>query len=42
VDVTTGLDDGKQIEIVSGLSGNERVVTNTIERFTTGQKVNAQ
>lgn len=40
VDVTTGLDDGKQIEIVSGLSGNERVVTNTIERFTTGQKVN--
>jgi len=36
-EVTTGLDDGKQIEIVSGLSGNERIVSNTIERFTPGQ-----
>lgn len=42
VEVTTGLDDGKQIEIASGLSGEERIVTNTIERFSPGQKVTVQ
>jgi RND family efflux transporter MFP subunit len=42
VEVTTGMDNGKQVEIQSGLKGNERIVTNMIERFTPGQKVNVQ
>ena len=39
VDVTTGLDDGIQIEILSGLTGSERVVGPTIDRLEPGQKV---
>ena len=39
VPVTTGQDDGERIEIVSGLSGNERVVGPSLKRFTNGQKV---
>lgn len=42
VDVTTGLDDGKQVEIVSGLTGSERVVGPTIDRLKPGQKVRVQ
>ena len=39
VDVVTGLDDGKQIEIVGGLDENTRVVGSMIGRFQAGQKV---
>jgi RND family efflux transporter MFP subunit len=40
VDVTTGLDDGDQIEIVGGLTGDERVAGATVDRLEPGQKVN--
>ncbi|QDV36592.1 efflux RND transporter periplasmic adaptor subunit [Tautonia plasticadhaerens] len=39
VDVTTGLDDGNRIQIVSGLDGSERVVAPTIDRLAEGQRV---
>ena len=39
VPVTTGNDDGERIEIVSGLTGTERVVGPSLKRFTPGQKV---
>ncbi len=42
VEVTTGLDDGNEIEITKGLSGSERVVTATIGRLAPGQKVNVE
>ncbi len=42
VDVMTGLDDGKRVEIISGLSGTERVVGATIQRLVPGQKVRVQ
>jgi len=42
VEVTTGLDDGKQVEISSGLTGDERVVGPTIDRLQAGQKVRVQ
>ncbi len=42
VEVGTGLDDGRQIEITSGLTGNERIVTATIGRLKPGQKVRVE
>ncbi len=39
VDVTTGLDDGRSIEIVSGVDAGQKVVDAHLKRFTTGQKV---
>lgn len=39
VEVKTGLDNGEQIEITSGLNGSERVVGPTIRRLKQGQKV---
>ncbi len=39
VPVKTGLDDGQQIEIVSGLSGQEQVVTGLLGRLSPGQIV---
>lgn len=42
VEVTTGLDDGKRIEITGGLSGNERVAGATIGRLPLGQKVHIE
>jgi HlyD family secretion protein len=42
VDVVAGLDDGKRIEIVSGLNGNERIVAATVGRLKAGQKVRVQ
>ncbi len=42
VDVTVGLDDGKQIEIVSGLPENATVVNATIGRLHAGQKVQVE
>ena len=42
VDVGTGLDDGREIEITSGLTGNEQIITATIGRFKPGQKVRVE
>lgn len=39
VDVATGVDDGHQIEITSGLTGRERVVGPLLHRLSAGQKV---
>lgn len=39
VNVTTGLDDGQSIEIVSGLKPGQQVVDAHLARFKTGQKV---
>jgi multidrug efflux pump subunit AcrA (membrane-fusion protein) len=39
VPVTTGLDDGHQIEIVSGLTGDEQVVLGTLGRLSPDQTV---
>ena len=39
VPVTTGIDDGSSIEILSGVTAGERVVDAHLQRFTTGQKV---
>jgi hypothetical protein len=39
VDVTTGFEDGASIEIVSGLSGDERVVASARGRIVPGQPV---
>ena len=37
--VVTGMDDGHEIEILSGLNGDERVVTGILGRLAPGQKV---
>jgi RND family efflux transporter MFP subunit len=42
VDVTTGVDDGKQIEILSGLDENARVIDATARRLAPGQPVKIQ
>ena len=42
VDVTTGLDNGKQIEITGELGENARVVGSMIGTFEPGQKVKAE
>lgn len=42
VDVAIGLDDGETIEIISGLTGAERVVDAMIGRLQPGQEVRAQ
>jgi RND family efflux transporter MFP subunit len=42
VDVATGVDDGHQIEITSGLTGRERVVGPLLHRLSAGQKVNVE
>ena len=39
VSVTTGRDDGNHIEIVSGLTGDERIVTGMLGRLQDGQSV---
>ena len=39
VPVSIGLDDGKRIEIIKGLSGEERIVTGMLGRLSPGQKV---
>ena len=39
VPVSVGLDDGKRIEIIKGLSGKERIVTGMLGRLSPGQKV---
>jgi hypothetical protein len=39
VPVTTGLDDGHQIEIVSGLTGQEHVVLGMLGRLLPNQTV---
>jgi multidrug efflux pump subunit AcrA (membrane-fusion protein) len=39
VSVTTGRDDGNYIEIVSGLTGDERIVTGMLGRLQDGQAV---
>ncbi len=39
VPVTTGLDDGHQIEIVAGLTGEEQVVTGMLDRLSPNQTV---
>jgi len=39
VPVTVGLDDGKRIEIIKGLSGEEQIVTGMLGRLFPGQKV---
>lgn len=39
VDITTGLDNGNFIEVVSGLESNQRVIDTHLKRFTDGQKV---
>jgi HlyD family secretion protein len=39
IDVSTGLDDGLSIEILSGVEPGQRVIDNHLKRFTTGQKV---
>jgi RND family efflux transporter MFP subunit len=41
-EVTTGLDDGKQIEITGGLDENDRVVGSMIGRLQAGQKVQVE
>jgi len=42
VDVTTGLDDGEQIEITAGLKGTERVVGPLLRRLKAGQPVRVE
>lgn len=42
VDVATGVDDGHQIEITSGLTGRERVVGPLLHRLSAGQKVHVE
>jgi RND family efflux transporter MFP subunit len=42
VDVVTGVDDGHQIEITSGLTGHEHVVGPLLHRLSAGQKVNVE
>ncbi len=42
VDVQTGADDGKQIEITEGLDANARVVDSMIGRFASGQQVRVE
>lgn len=42
VPVTTGYDDGKQIQILSGLEATARVVTGKLGRLKTGQKVRVE
>ncbi len=42
VEVGTGLDDGRHIEITTGLTGNEQIVTATIGRLKPGQKVRVE
>ncbi len=42
VDVSTGVDDGKQIEILSGLDENARVIDATARRLAPGQPVRIQ
>lgn len=39
VPVTTGFDDGRQIEVTAGLNGNERVVTGMLSRLSPNQTV---
>ena len=39
VPVTTGLDDGHQIEILSGLKQGDRIVTGMLGRLDDGQQV---
>jgi RND family efflux transporter MFP subunit len=39
VEVTTGIDDGREVEITSGLTGGERVVGPILARLKAGQKV---
>ena len=39
VNVTTGIDDGSTIEILSGVQSGQRVVDAHLKRFTTGQQV---
>jgi len=39
LDIQTGLDDGQQIEVTSGLSGSERVVGPVLNRLQPGQEV---
>ncbi len=39
VEVTTGSDDGREVEITSGLKGSERVVGPVLSRLKAGQKV---
>ena len=38
-DIQTGLDDGKSIEVRSGLEPGQRVIDAHLKRFTDGQKV---
>jgi RND family efflux transporter MFP subunit len=42
VDVVTGIDDGHQIEITSGLTGQENVVGPLLHRLSDGQTVNVE
>jgi RND family efflux transporter MFP subunit len=42
VDVVTGVDDGHQIEITSGLTGHEHVVGPLLHRLSAGQKVDVE
>jgi RND family efflux transporter MFP subunit len=42
VDVVTGVDDGHQIEIISGLTGQENVVGPLLHRLSDGQMVNVE
>jgi RND family efflux transporter MFP subunit len=42
VSVQTGIDDGKLVEITSGLTGNERVVGPLLPRLKPGQKVRVE
>lgn len=39
IDVTTGLDDGGQLEITSGLNAGQRVIDSHLKRFRDGQQV---
>ena len=39
VQVTTGIDDGRKIEILSGVEAGQKVIDAHLKRFTTGQKV---
>ncbi len=39
VPVTTGIDDGRTIEITSGIQPGQRVIDAHLKRFTSGQKV---
>lgn len=42
LDVATGLDDGSQIEITAGLSGDERIIGPSLDRYQDGQKVKVE